>query len=196
MEQSPPRKLSAPLLTRSDLDLAETRIKCQILEKQTQDEHARLQSVLADLKSVHDGNESARDAIREINAKIQQLELKAVTLKGAERMTDREQSEKRRAARAKRKEAELAAARTQLQSVLKDRAAMESRVASVKSSIAAGEQKIKDMESSIQQPVRIPSLKDHYVRGVVQQLRKYQTTEQMRAFAKWKTVAVCTPLAA
>ena len=188
--QSPPpsRKLSAPLLSRSDLDLAETRIKCQILEKQSQDEHHRLHTLLTDLKSVNEGNSSAREAIREINAKIQQLELKAVSLRpNPARSQSDEFERKKNEARTKQREKELLSSKSRLADINRDKETISARLSSVKAAIAAGEHTIKDMESSIQKPVTIPSMKKHYVRGVVLQLRKWQLGCELRAFERWRT---------
>lgn len=171
--------LKLPLLSRSDLDLAETKIKCQILDKQIQDERTRFQGISTDLRSIHTDNDRARNQIREVNARIQQLELRSIKPDKADLA---EQTRKRSEQRAR----DLAAAKAKLQALNAQLEGVKTEVDTVSSAIQQGDLKAKSMESGLEQPVSWPSLKTHYLRSLILHMQHVSVQRQGRAFAQWR----------
>jgi DNA repair ATPase RecN len=171
--------LKLPLLSRSDLDLAETRIKCQILDKQIQDERTRLQDITTDLRSVHTDNDRARNKIKEVNARIQQLELRSLKPDKAD-LADQDRK------RLEQRTRDIAVGKSKLQALCKQLEGTKSEVETVLAAINLGEAKAKGMESGMEQPVSWPSLKTHYLRSLVLHMKHVRVQRQGRAFAQWR----------
>jgi len=171
--------LKLPLLSRSDLDLAETKIKCQILDKQIQDERTRLQGISTDLRSIHTDNDRARNQIREVNARIQQLELRSIKPDKAD-LADKARK------RSEQRVRDLTTAQARLQTLYTQLEGVKAETETVSSAIQQGDLKAKRMESGLEQPVSWPSLKTHYLRSLVLHMKHVRVQRQGRAFAQWR----------
>lgn len=176
--------LALPLLSRSDLDLAETKIKCQILEKQLSDERSRLQGINSDLRSIHTDNDRARDQIKEVNARIQQLELRSLKSDKADLL---EQERRRTEQRSKlHLKDQISSLTLQFTTSKLDLESLNSQIESISSAIHIAEVKAKGMESGLEQPVSWPSLKMHYVRGLILHVRGAEERRLREGMAKWR----------